>query len=69
MRLGEVIRKWRISKERTLEDVSGEIGISIVTLSRLELGRESDGSTVSAVLKWLLSSDKTHAYGKRKRGA
>lgn len=53
MRLGEVIRKWRIMTERDLRSVGAEIGISAATLMRLEQGRDPDGKTLAKVWAWL----------------
>lgn len=53
MKLGEVLRKWRIMSERDLRSVGAEIGISAATLMRLEQGRDPDGKTLAKVLAWL----------------
>jgi len=42
-RLGELIRVWRKDNGRPLASVAGEIGISISTLRRLELGEKQVG--------------------------
>jgi hypothetical protein len=58
MVLGNVIRKWRICEERTLRSVSSDIGISLPTLQRLEMGEKCDGDTLAAVLMWLIGRTK-----------
>lgn len=55
MRLGEVIRKWRVMNELDLRTVASEIGISAATLMRLEQGRTPDGDTLAKVLAWLFA--------------
>jgi transcriptional regulator with XRE-family HTH domain len=58
MRLGEVIRKWRLMSELTIRDVAAMIGISATTMHRFESGDDVDGRTLIAVLKWLLADQK-----------
>jgi len=53
MRLGEIIRKWRIVQERTVRDLAVEIGISASTLSRIERGEKMDAPTFMRLLNWL----------------
>lgn len=57
MKLGKIIRKYRVTSELTLRDVGKEIGIGAATLMRLEQGREPDGVTLAKVLGWLMSSE------------
>jgi len=40
--------------DRPLRDVAKEIGIPVTTLHRLETGQGVDGSTLGAVLIWLM---------------
>lgn len=54
MKLGEVLRRWRLMAERDLRDVGAEIGISAATLMRIEQGRIPDGKPLAKVLAWLL---------------
>ena len=58
MRLGEVIRKWRMMSELTIRDAATMIGISSTTLHRFEGGDDVDGRTLIAVLKWLMANEK-----------
>jgi transcriptional regulator with XRE-family HTH domain len=53
MKLGKVIRKYRVTNELTLREVSKEIGIGAATLMRLERGHEPDGSTLAKIIAWL----------------
>jgi DNA-binding XRE family transcriptional regulator len=56
MRLGEVIRKWRMMSELSIRDAAAMIGISTTTMHRLESGDDVDGRTLIAVV--LRSFDK-----------
>lgn len=58
MKLGTVIRKYRVTNELTLREVGKEIGIGAATLMRLEAGREPDGRTIAKVLAWLFKDEK-----------
>ena len=55
MRLGEVIRKWRVMSELSVRDAAAIIGISATTLHRFESGDDVDGRTLITVLKWLMA--------------
>lgn len=54
MKLGPIIKKWRIMEQRKAIDVAKEIGLDNSTYSRMEQGGNIDGKTLSAVLRWLL---------------
>jgi hypothetical protein len=58
MRLGEVIRKWRVMSELSIRDAAAIIGISATTMHRFESGDDVDGRTLVTILKWLMGSDK-----------
>jgi transcriptional regulator with XRE-family HTH domain len=57
MKLGKVIRKYRVTSELSLRDVGKEMGIGAATLMRLEQGRDPDGATLTKVLIWLLRAE------------
>jgi transcriptional regulator with XRE-family HTH domain len=57
MKLGKVIRKYRVTSELTLRDVGKEIGIGAATLMRIEQGRDPDGSTLAKILAWLFDAE------------
>jgi predicted transcriptional regulator len=57
MKLGKVIRKYRVTNELTLREVSKEIGIGAATLMRLEQGRDPDGPTLVKLIAWLCSDE------------
>lgn len=57
MKLGVVIRRYRVTNELTLREVGKEIGIGAATLMRLEQGRDPDGQTLAKVLQWLFAPE------------
>jgi transcriptional regulator with XRE-family HTH domain len=59
MRIGTVLRKWRITEERTLRETAKELGIGTTALLRVEQNKNPDGTTLSAILRWLLGKDRT----------
>lgn len=65
VKLGTVIRKYRVNSELSLRDVGQEIGIGAATLMRLEQGRDIDGATLGKVLAWLFSRE--HATSNRRK--
>ena len=70
MKLGKVIRKYRVTSELSLRDVGKEIGIGAATLMRLEQGRDPDGKTMSKVLAWLFTTeegDRPRVIARRER--
>lgn len=54
MRLGYLLRKYRLVSDFDLRTVALEIGISTSTLSRIETGGQMDGDTLAKVLVWLM---------------
>ena len=54
MKIGKVLRAWRLHKEYDLRRVGRQIGISAATLMRLEQGHLVGGVTLVKVLRWLL---------------
>lgn len=67
MKLGAVIRKYRVTSELTLREVGKEIGIGPATLMRIEQGRDLDGATLAKVLSWLMSNETAAKNGKGRR--
>jgi len=55
MKLGEVIRAYRMHRELSLRYVANEIGIGAATLMRFENGQDIDAQTFMKVLTWLTS--------------
>ena len=60
MKLGQVIRHYRVFNELALREVSKEIGIGAATLMRLEHGLEPEGRTLAKVLTWLMQTHSTN---------
>ena len=59
MRIGKVIHKYRIVEEIEQRQLAQEIGISASTLCRLEKGQNCDANALSAILRWLLTTQET----------
>lgn len=53
MRLGRVIKVYRLHSELTMRELADEIGIGPATLMRIEHGQSPDGDTLVKVLSWL----------------
>ena len=49
---------WRLSERRSQRYVAGKIGISQVTLHRVEHGDTMDGRTLAKILCWLMTEVK-----------
>lgn len=59
MKLGKVLRKYRISQETTLRDLAQEMRIPYPTLSRIENGAvDVEARTLMKVFNWLCSTEK-----------
>jgi len=54
MKLGEVLKKWRVMRDKTLREVAPELGISMATLQRIEAGKMPDGHSLALILAFLL---------------
>lgn len=55
MKLGTVIRSYRIHKEISLRELAVEIGISVSTISRIENQNfKPDLVTFNKILNWLI---------------
>lgn len=68
MKLGKVIRRYRVTSELSLRDVGKDIGIGAATLMRLEQGRDPDGATLTKVLMWLLRAEQANGARKERAG-
>jgi DNA-binding XRE family transcriptional regulator len=53
MRLGLLIKKWRLVNEIGPRELASEIGIAPATLYRIESGRALDALTLLKILNWL----------------
>lgn len=56
MRIGTVLRKWRLMSELDLRSAAAEIGLDHATLHRIEQGRMPSGESLRAILMWLMSN-------------
>lgn len=56
MRLGTVMRRWRLMEERTLRSVAKEIGISAAGLMRFEQGQDPNHKTFIKIMRWLMEN-------------
>lgn len=54
MKLGNVIRKYRLMMEWDLRRLAHEIGIAPSTLMRIEMGFACDSATLAKILNWLM---------------
>lgn len=56
MRLGEIIKKYRVNKDQTVRELAEEIGIPFPTLSRIENGAEViESKALVPIIQWLFS--------------
>lgn len=53
MRLGKVLKKYRLMCELDLRTLAKEIGTSAPTLMRLEMGHDPEYRTFKKILDWL----------------
>ena len=58
MRLGMVLRKWRLMSELDLRSAAAEMKLDHATLHRIEQGRMPSGESLRAILFFLLSEVK-----------
>lgn len=54
MRLGHVLRKYRLMMEISVRTMADNVGLNASTYSRLERGEAMDGDTLASVMRWLL---------------
>lgn len=59
VKLGEVLRKWRLMCEYDLRYAGHQMGLSAATLLRVEQGRDCDSRTLAKILAFLLSAPGT----------
>jgi transcriptional regulator with XRE-family HTH domain len=68
MRLGSIIRRWRLAADLPVRDVAAQIGIAPSTLVHMEMGKIPPHSeTLIKVVSWLLSEETTNGTGKDQR--
>ena len=59
MRIGEVLKDWRLMEKLTLREVAPLTGIPVPTLQRIEqnAGKGIDGETMLKLVTFLFSGD------------
>lgn len=57
MRLGQILRKWRILADLTMAQVAEQIGIGTSTLVHIEQGKVPDGKTLLKLMAWLFGEE------------
>jgi len=57
MRLGEIIRKWRLLSDITVSAAAQRIGIAASTLVHIEQGKVPDGKTLLKLMAWLFGTE------------
>lgn len=58
MRLGQILRRYRIIEERTIRDLALEVGVSPATWVRFEQGKAIDTGTFMKLANWLTEEGK-----------
>lgn len=53
MRLGYLLKLYRVNRAIGLRELAQELGTSISTLSRLENGKSIDVATLGRIMAWL----------------
>ncbi len=61
MRLGKILKAYRMHNEMSQRDLAKETGISYPTICRIEQGRSIDADTLRHVINWLM--DPSFKYG------
>ena len=60
MKLGEVLRKWRLMSEIDLRTAASWMNTDASTLIRIEQGRSPSAETLRNILLWLLYKENDH---------
>jgi transcriptional regulator with XRE-family HTH domain len=58
MRLGLVLKNHRMHERKSLRQLGEEIGISAVTILRIESGKHCDIPSFGKLLTWLMNEEK-----------
>lgn len=58
MRLGPILRAYRLHTELTVRELAKRMGLSAATLSRIEGGDTMDGTTLASILKYMMEKEK-----------
>lgn len=57
MRLGKVIRRWRLAEDLTLKEAAELMDIAPSILHRMEHGKSVHDNSLASVLSWLMSKE------------
>ena len=57
MRIGNVLKKWRVMSELDLRQGAKVLGLGHSTLFRIESGKVPDGETLIKLMAWLFGED------------
>ena len=52
MRIGNLIKSWRVMEKKGQREVAAEIGIGVSTLCRIENGEMMDGTALAKIISW-----------------
>ena len=52
MRIGDLIKSWRVVEKKGQREVAAEIGIGVSTLCRIENGEMMDGAALAKIIAW-----------------
>jgi len=69
MRLGPILRKWRLANDFTVRDVAARIGIAPSTLVHIEMGKMPPSSqTIIALWNFVIAQEESNAGDGKKSG-
>ena len=63
MKLGEVLRKWRLMSEMDVRTAAGMMGLDHATLWRVEQGKPPSAETLRSILVWMMGSNRAVKHG------
>jgi transcriptional regulator with XRE-family HTH domain len=56
MRLGTILKMWRLVSQKDIRSVAAEIGVGASTLLRVERGITPDGATLIKIMNWMFTT-------------
>ena len=57
MRIGTVLKKYRLMQDINVRDLSAEISLSAASLTRIEAGHSVDATTLVKLINWLCANE------------
>jgi transcriptional regulator with XRE-family HTH domain len=57
MRLGTLLADWRFANRIGVREAARRIGLSPATLSRIENGKNADGTSMTKIMLWLFTEE------------